>query len=68
MVASCVQGTTREIKRNGDLKKMTAVVLGGLTAKSNGTGELKPKLQVIFFEGKTWFISQKHNVNERMWP
>lgn len=46
---------------------MTAVVLGGLTAKSNGTGELKPKLQVIFFEGKTWFISQKHNVNERMW-
>lgn len=67
MVASCVQGTTREIKRNGDLKKMTAVVLGGLTAKSNGTGELKPKLQVIFFEGKTWFISQKHNVNEGMW-
>lgn len=44
MVASCVQGIAIEIQeREGE--KMPSVVLGRLTAKSNGTGELRPKLQ-----------------------
>lgn len=48
-------------------EKMPAVVLGRLTAKSNGTSELRSKLQSCIFWGKNLvYITKKQNEMERM--